>query len=145
MKYPAYDTDGKQVGTFTAADVLEWRASAARSHSGKRLFTAPGEDIDRTQFQEFLSTSFRRLLVGSTDEIVALVAAITPHSFRAGLASDLQRQGVPVKTIMKIGRWESERAMKQYVRDGLAQRLSSAKFFSIRKMASAIADAIRSA
>ena len=125
--------------------MLEWRASSTKSYSGKKLFTAPGEDMDREQFQNFLRTSFRRLLVGSTDEITALAAAITPHSFRAGMASDLQRQGVSVKTIMKIGRWESERAMKQYVRDGLAQRLASAKFFSIREMASAIAAAIRSA
>lgn len=34
--------------------------------------------------------------------------------------------------------------MKQYVRDGLAQRLASAKFSSIRKKATAIAAAVRS-
>ena len=145
MTYPAYNDNGVQTGTFTAADVLRWRAAVTKSHSGKRLFTSPGQVMDRAQFQNFLRTSFRRLLVGSVDEITALAAAITPHSFRAGMASDLQRLGVSVKTIMKIGRWESERAMKQYVRDGLAQRLASAKFFSIRKMASAIATAIRSA
>lgn len=128
MVYPAYDADGNKVGTFTAADVLEWRTAVTRTSSGKRLFAAPGADMCRAQFQNFLRTSFRRLLVGSRDEITALAAAITPHSFRAGMASDLQRCGVSVPTIMKLGRWESERAMKQYVHDGLAQRLSSACF-----------------
>ena len=47
------------------------------------------------------------------------------------MASDVIRRGVPVKTIMKLGRWESERAMKQYVRDGLAQHLGSARFIFI--------------
>ena len=145
MVYPAFDTDGRKVGSFTAAEVLGWRNEVTRSSRGSKLFAAPGADMCRAQFQNFLRTSFQRLLVGSRDEITALVSAITPHSFRAGMASDLQRCGVSVKTIMKMGRWESERAMKQYVRDGLAQRLSSAKFSSIRKLARKIAAAVRSA
>ena len=74
-----------------------------------------GTEMCRTQFQNFLRTSFSRLLVGSRDEIKALAATITPHSFREGMMSDLHRCGVSVKTIMKLGRWESERAMNQYV------------------------------
>ena len=144
MVYPAFDSDGNKVGTFTAADVLEWRTSITRASTGRRLFSAPGGGAKREEFQRFLHTSFRRLLVGSTEEISALVAAITPHSFRAGMASDLQRCGVPVKVIMKLGRWESERAMRQYVRDGLAQRLSSARFASVRQSASEIASLVRS-
>ena len=145
MVYPAFDQDGNKVGKFTAADVLEWRTAATQSSRDKRLFAAPETEMCRAQFQNFLRTSFSRLLVGSRDEIKALAAAITPHSFRAGMASDLHRCGVPVKTIMKLGRWESERAMKQYVRDGLAQRLSSARFTSLKGSAAAIAKAVRSA
>ena len=63
MKYPAYNRNGEQVGTFTAADVLEWRTAATKSYKGKRLFAAPGKDMNRAEFQNFLRTSFRKLLV----------------------------------------------------------------------------------
>ena len=143
MVYPIFDTEGNKVGSFTAADVLTWRASTTQSSVGRRLFSTPGAGMKRDEFQSFLRVSFKRLL-GGGDEMTALVSAITPHSFRAGMASDLQRCGVRVKTIMKWGRWESERAMKQYVRDGLAQRLSSARFSSVRRSAIEIASLVRS-
>ena len=107
---------------------METTSSARARH----LFATKGESRPcRDEFQRFIRMSFRRLLVGASDEIDGLVEAMTPHSFRAGLASDLHRHGVPVKAIMKLGRWESERAMSQYVRDGLAQRLPSARFAPI--------------
>ena len=122
------------MGSFTAADVIAWRMEATGSSRSRFLFATSDEPMpSRDEFQRFIRVSFRRLLVGDRDEINALVDSMTPHSFRAGLASDLHRNGVAVKIIMKLGRWESERAMSQYVRDGLAQRLTSAKFASVRK------------
>ena len=134
MTYPIYRSDGSATGeTFTASQVFDWRVRATGSTRGKRLFSAAGAgEPVRSDFQHFIRRSFRSLLVGDRDEIKALVAAMTPHSFRAGMASDLMRCGVPVKTIMKLGRWESERAMLQYVRDGLAQRLRSASFAPVK-------------
>ena len=140
MTYPAFDEHGNETGSFTAADVLSWRASAVGSSRGKRLFGSRGCGAPiRSVFQAFLRESFRRLLPGPASEIDALVSAVTPHSFRAGMASDLHRMGVPVKAIMKVGRWESERAMSQYIRDGLAQRLASAKYVSLRGSTARIA------
>ena len=57
--------------------------------------------------------------------MAALLLAMTPHSWRAGLASDLARANVRPGVICKAGRWSSKRAMQQYIRDSLAQRLSS--------------------
>ena len=129
MVYPVFDKHGHKIGSFTAADVLSWRSSAVRSTHGRRLFGSRGGGAPiRSVFQRFLRESFKRLLPGPDDEVNALVSAITPHSFRSGMASDLHRMAVPVKTIMKVGRWESERAMAQYIRDGLGQRLTSTKF-----------------
>ena len=140
MTYPVFDEHGNETGSFTAADVLSWRASAVGSSRGRHLFGSRGCGAPiRSVFQTFLRQSFKRLLPGLAGEISALVSAITPHSFRAGMASDLHRMGVPVKAIMKVGRWESERAMSQYIRDGLAQRLVSAKFSSLRGAAAEIA------
>ena len=145
MIYPVFDAEGKEKGSFTAADVLSWRSSAVRSSRSRRLFGLRhrGAPI-RAVFQAFLRESFKRLLSGSANEILALTAAITPHSFRAGIASDLHRMGVPVKAIMKVGRWNSERAMTQYIRDGLAQRIASAQFTSLRSTATEMAKWIES-
>ena len=41
--------------------------------------------------------------------------------------------------IMKVGRWNSEQAMAQYIRDGLSQRIASAEFSSLRGAAADIA------
>lgn len=140
MQYPIFNQEGVEVGSFTAANVIAWRTEVVGTSRVKRLFATRESDRPcRDEFQEFLRVSFRRLLVGDQEELDALVSAITPHSFRAGMASDLHRSGVPVKAIMKLGRWESERAMSQYVRDGLAQRLTSAKFASVRKSAAEVA------
>ena len=71
------------------------------------------------------------LLKGKAMEIEAMIEAITPHSFRAGMASDLEREDVPRLVIKKMGRWNSARAMEQYMRDGLAQRLRKIEFWNI--------------
>ena len=71
------------------------------------------------------------LLKGNKTEIEAMVRAITPHSFRAGMAGDLEREDVPRQTVKKMGRWQSDRAMELYMRDGLAQRLRKIQFWRI--------------
>ena len=57
------------------------------------------------------------------DVIEVLVKAMTPHSFRARLVSNLERRDMPRPIIKKLGRWSSERSMEQYIRDGLTQKI----------------------
>ena len=59
--------------------------------------------------------------MGDKREIDALVKSITPHSFRAGMAGNLERDDVSRETIKKLDRWASKEAMEQYMRDGLDQ------------------------
>ena len=123
MRYSGLSPDGSERGTFTAGEILGWLTGPRK---GTPLFTPrPGEDISAAAFKEWLRESFRRLLLCNSAELAALVLAITPHSWRAGMGSDLARENVRPSVICKIGRWASKRAMKQYIRDGLAQRLSS--------------------
>ena len=90
------------------------------------LFTPTGQQAPtRQEFQDWLRTSFRQLLGGKSPEIDALIAAITPHSFRAGLAGDMWREGINWRVIIKFGRWHDKRAMEQYARDALVQRLQT--------------------
>ena len=43
-----------------------------------------------------------------------LVVKVTPHSFRAGLAGDLYRDGVATPQIQSVCRWNSVRVVRLY-------------------------------
>ena len=135
MVYHAYEQSGDAGKTFTAADVLSWHIKRMRSKCAKDVFDPEGGDaFSSTKFKSWLRQSFRALLPGDSQEVEALVNAITPHSFRAGLASDLESSNVPRPRIMKAGRWHSERALLQYIRDRLAQRLQRLRFYAIKRV-----------
>ena len=127
--YEIYAGDGSVRRTFTAAQVLQWHMQGERSRKATDLF-AP-DDESSSEFQKWLRASFKALLAEDTKEVLALVNAITPHSFRAGMAGDLDRENVSRARIKRIGRWESDRAMEQYIRGGLAQRLQRIAFHRI--------------
>lgn len=132
MKYAVYGTKGEVVRTFTAARVLRWHIAEVGTHEAKNLFAPDfGEAPSSRKFKAWLRSSFRALLTGESRMVEAMVEAITPHSFRAGLASDLEREDVPRSTTKKLGRWSSTRAMEQYMRDGLAQRLQRIRYYKI--------------
>ena len=61
-----------------------------------------------------------------------MVAAITPHSFRAGLASDLEYENVPKRRIKRAGRWDSDKAVEKYIRPRLAQRLRRLQYKAVQ-------------
>lgn len=126
MVYDAYASDGSVEGTFTAAHILQWHMDIEESQEASDLFDP--SDKSSAAFQKWLRASFRALLMEDAAEVEALVAAITPHSFRAGIAGDLERESVPRPRIKKLGRWSSDRAMEQYIRGGLAQRLQRLLF-----------------
>ena len=133
MVYDVYDNEGRATDTFSAALVLKWQIEIAQSAKGRYVFEPErGKEPSARRFKEWIRASFRALLQGREDEIEALVKAMTPHSFRAGLASDLERSDVPRSTIKKLGRWSSERAMEQYMRDGLAQKIYKLRFWHIQ-------------
>ena len=133
MVYDAYDANGSVVKTFTAARVLKWQTRITGSRKGKYVFEPEeGKEPSAKRFKEWLRASFSSLLGGNKSEVAALAKAITPHSFRAGMASDLERSNVPRATIQKHGRWSSVRAMEQYMRDGLAQKIGKVQFWHIQ-------------
>ena len=135
MQYRAYNVDGASTHYFTAEAVLRWHVAMTGSTQVNKLFTPVfGEEPSSRDFKKWLRASFGALLVGTKTEVARLIQAITPHSFRAGMAGDLEREDIPRSTIKKLGRWHSERAMEQYMRDGLAQKLSSTQYRQIMSM-----------
>ena len=138
MWYSGYTQTGEETGRFTAAHVFRWYTRARGSSAGN-IFAAMGKaKLSRRSFQAWLRGAFGSLLVGNAREIQALVEAITPHSFRAGMASDLERERIPRLHIKRVGRWSSDRAMEQYARDGLAQRLQRLTYSRIIAKQSAL-------
>lgn len=130
--YQMYDSQGRTLRKFTAASVLRWHMAKEGSKRVKDLFAPQSGQVPSSRyFKQWLRESFRMLLKGTASEVKAMVEAITPHSFRAGMASDLEREDVPRMVIKKMGRWNSARAMEQYMRDGLAQRLRKIEFWNI--------------
>lgn len=131
MVYHQFANDGSVQLSFTAAQVLRWQMDIENSEWACDLF-AP-TDLTSAGFKKWIRVSFSALLVEDQTEVRALVEAMTPHSFRAGMASDLERENVPRSRIKRIGRWHSDRAMEKYFRDGLAQRLCRIRFQSIAR------------
>lgn len=129
MKYAIYASNGAIEDTFNAAQVLRWQMQEEKSAKARDVF-AP-ENTTAGSFQKWLRNSFKALLAEDEEEVAALVEAMTPHSFRAGMAGDLERENVSRNRIKKIGRWTSDRAMEQYIRGGLAQRLQRIAFHKI--------------
>ena len=133
MVYPAFNEQGKRIGSFTAADVLRWQIDIEGSNKRRHIWAPMGDKKPtRIELQTFIRESFRQLLKTNDKELEALVGSMTPHSFRAGMAGDLDRAGYPISVNMRIGRWESERAAKLYIRDGLAQRIQQIRFRRIK-------------
>ena len=62
-----------------------------------------------------LSYSFVSKIVKLLVKVLNVNGVLTPHSFRIGVATWAAKQGVPLETIMKMGRWSST-AVKNYIR-----------------------------
>ena len=133
MVYASYTEAGTVRHTFTAADVLRWHMRRVGSRAGTDVFEpVAGAELSSADFQVWLRSSFRALLVEDSREVAAMVADITPHSFRAGMASDLEHENVSRPRMKRVGRWDSEKAMEDYIRPRLAQRLRRLRYRAVR-------------
>ena len=65
----------------------------------------------------------------------ALVADVSPHSFRSGLASDLLREGVAIQLIGSICRWNAIKAIRLYAeRPSLTMARETSTFRDIPRL-----------
>ena len=134
MFYAAYTEAGSVQHAFTAADVLRWHMRRVGSRAGADVFEpVAGKNLSSAEFQVWLRSSFRALLMEDSREVAAIVAGITPHSFRAGMASDLEHENVSRQRMKRVGRWDSDKAMEDYIRPRLAQRLRRLQFRVIKR------------
>ena len=115
MRYDLCQSDGAVVRWVTAAEVMRWHIRQLR-RDGERLFFAPrpGDVESRDSRQAWLRTMFLAALPADELRARRLVALVSPHSFRSGLAGDLYREGASFSRIGSICRWNSVPAIRLY-------------------------------
>ena len=129
LRYPVYAQDGTHRAYLTAADVMRWHFGQLRQ-AGESVVFAPvlGAPASRSRRKQWLQEALRAALPEGDTAARQQIELVSPHSFRAGLAGDLLRAGVPPQSIAIWCRWWSMRAMRMYAdrRELLAHRQSSA-------------------
>ena len=115
MWYRIYAPNGDLIETYPAATLLGWHFELLRRDGERHVFNpVPGEMCSRDARQEWIRDVLYRALPICEREARLAVEDATPHSFRAGLAGDLFREGVSLQRIKSICRWFSK-AARAYV------------------------------
>ena len=73
----------------------------------------------------------RELVLQAFKDVVPGISAIGTHSLRSGGATAAANAGVPHRLFKRHGRWASESAKDEYVRDSLSSGLSVSKALGI--------------
>ena len=91
-------------------------AFARLRRDGETRVFAPvrNETCSRDQRQAWLREVLLAALPTNERYARAAVDDVTPHSFRAGLAGDLHREGVGLPRIGSVCRWNTQRVVRLY-------------------------------
>ena len=101
--------------TLTAATIMRWHFEMLRREGEIRMFRPKkGETPTREARQAWLRQALWRALPMDDVKARATIADVSPHSFRAGLAGDLHREGASLQTIGSICRWKAVKAIRIY-------------------------------
>ena len=115
MWYEVRRPDGTVEATFTAATLMQWHFDELRRNGERQVFKPI---VGRTTSRDARQTWKRQALLAALPlhERAAreLVNDVSPHSFRAGIAGDVAREGHSLQTIGSICRWNSMKAIRLY-------------------------------
>ena len=115
MWYEVYAPNGDVIDTYAAATLLHWHFARLRRDGETRVFAPEaGETCSRDQRQVWLREVLLAALPLAERYARASVDAVTPHSFRPGLAGDLHREGVSLQRIGSVCRWNTQRVVRLY-------------------------------
>ena len=107
--------DGTVATVVTAAMVTAWHFDDLCRKSELYAFRPVlGQVTSRDARQTWIRKALLAALPLQEHEAPAFVEDVTPHSFRAGLASDVLREGHSLQTIGSICRWDSVKAITLY-------------------------------
>ena len=115
LKYAVFDAEGIHTASLVTAQVMQWHFDQLES-AGESIVFAPdlGQPLSRVRRKQWLQHSLLSALPSEETAVRLLVELVSPHAFRAGLAGDLLRAGVPPQSIAIWCRWWSMRAMRMY-------------------------------
>ena len=113
--------------------MLRWHFAQLRAAGEHTVFAPyPGGDATRSNRQAWLRNALRAAIPVRERRARAMVAEVTPHSFRPGLASDLLAQNMSLAAIAVQCRWQGVRNVRMYAeRSPLGDVLSSRSFRGI--------------
>ena len=113
--YTLRDARGNDVDSVSAATVLAWHFYFLERDDEQTVF-APEVDAlpSRANRQAWLRAALLAALPTRDARARAMVADVTPHSFRPGLAGDLLREGMLPQAIAVECRWSDIRNVRLY-------------------------------
>ena len=108
MWYHVSDQDGTVRAVYPAATLMRWHFDRLRADGERHVFRPVIGDLgSRQSRQAWLRAALLTALPLDEHGARALIQDVTPHSFRAGLAGDLYREGIALTTIGSVCRWNS--------------------------------------
>ena len=130
LRYVVRGQDGSELAHLTAAKVLTWHIRRLQRAGEVHIFRPEkGGRPSRTRHRRWLQRVLWAALPLDEQAAREMVADVTPHAFRAGLAGDLHDEDVPWQTIAMWCRWHSMRAMRMYAsRPALRTARTSRRF-----------------
>ena len=115
LRYAVFDAAGTHRASLVTAQVMKWHFDQLESVGESYVFAPElGATLSRARRKLWLQQTLLAALHTNEDAVRHLVALVSPHAFRAGLAGDLLRAGVAPQTIAIWCRWWSMRAMRLY-------------------------------
>ena len=128
--YELRDTDGNVKDIIAAATLMSWHFDIVTQCGETKAFDpVPGTAPTRSDRAMWLRDSFLAALPLQEHAARQLVTAISPHSFRPGIAGDMRRAGKRMDQISFELRWRGLKNARMYsARPPLFSARVSAKF-----------------
>ena len=130
LYYDLRAQDGTVVDSVSAATISFWHFEQLRRDGEAQVFMPVlGGTFTRADRTAWLRSALLRAIPFNEDRARTMVAAVTGHSFRPGLAGDLLNDGAALTKIAFICRWQGTRVVRMYAeRQPLFAFMSSANF-----------------
>ena len=115
MWYHVSGMDGSIRATYSAATLMRWHFDMIRAQGERHVFRPkPGREISREARQTWLRGALSDALPLDEYSARILLEKVSPHSFRAGIAGDLFREGIALPSIGSVCRWNSMVDIRMY-------------------------------
>ena len=135
LSYDVRARDGSVATTLTAATVTRWHFRMLQEAGESSVFKPlAGRKYTRARRRQWLQDLLLAALPLHEHAARKMVADVTPHAFRAGIAGDMHEEQVQWQLIAMWCRWHSMRAMRMYAsRPALRTARTSAAFRLVRR------------